>query len=103
MNNIFEATETTFADLISNGVVLVDYWAEWCGPCKTMGNVLHEIADDYKDKVKIVKVNVDANNDLAKHIRSIPLFEVYKDGNIVASKSGGLPKGLFVKWIDENI
>ena len=100
---VLEATEKTFESLTSTGTVLVDYWAEWCGPCKMIGAHLDKIAEDYKDKLKIIKVNTDENMNICKFLRSVPTFEIYKDGVKVATKVGAGPVSSFVKWIDENI
>lgn len=79
----------------SEGIILVDFWAEWCGPCKMMGPVLEELAKEFEGKpVKITKCNVDANNDLAQQyeVMSIPAFKVFKEGKIVDEWIGAQPK-----------
>ena len=85
--------------------VLVDFWAEWCGPCKMLGPILEEISDDLKDKLQVVKVNLDENQDLAMKysIRSIPTLLLFKEGELIDTKVGLLPKGDLVEWLDSKI
>ena len=85
--------------------VLVDYWAEWCGPCKMIAPILDEIAGDYQGKLKIAKVNVDQNAQLTQKygIRSIPTLMLFKDGNVQAQKIGALSKSQLAAFIETNI
>ena len=85
--------------------VLVDFWAEWCGPCKMLGPILEEISEDRKDKLQVVKVNLDENQDLAMKysIRSIPTLLLFKGGELIDTKVGLLPKSDLVEWIDSKI
>ena len=85
--------------------VVVDFWAEWCGPCKMIGPSLEEIARELDGKVKIVKVNVDENPGIAGQlgIRSIPTLMLYKAGKMTSQKVGAAPKGELKKWIDAAI
>jgi thioredoxin 1 len=85
--------------------VVVDFWAEWCGPCKMIGPSLEEIAKEMKGKVKIAKMNVDENPNVSTKlgIRSIPTLMVFKSGKKVGEKIGALPKGELVKWINAAI
>ena len=85
--------------------VLVDFWAEWCGPCKSLGPILEEISKDLKDKLQVVKVNLDENQDLAMKysIRSIPTLLLFKEGELVDTKVGLLPKSDLVEWLDSKI
>ena len=89
----------------SNIPVLVDFWAEWCGPCKMLGPILEEISKDLKDKLQIVKVNLDENQDLAMKysIRSIPTLLLFKDGELIDTKVGLLPKSELVEWLGSKI
>ena len=85
--------------------VLVDFWAEWCGPCKMLGPILEEISEDLKDKLQVVKVNLDENQDLAMKysIRSIPTLLLFKGGELVDTKVGLLPKSDLVEWLSSKI
>jgi thioredoxin 1 len=87
--------------LDSNVPVVVDFWAEWCGPCKMIGPSLEEISNEMAGKVKITKLNVDENQDLAAQygVRSIPTLMVFKNGEPAAMKVGALPKGALSEWI----
>jgi thioredoxin 1 len=85
--------------------VLVDYWADWCGPCKAIAPVLEDLAKDYGGKLKIAKVNVDDNQELAKryNVRAIPTLILFKDGNVQASKLGAMSKSQLTAFLDSNI
>ena len=91
-------------DVLSSDVpVLVDFWAEWCGPCKMIAPILDEIAGEYAGKVKICKVDVDANPEVPGKfgIRGIPTLILFKDGNAEATKVGALSKTQLVEFLDE--
>ena len=84
---------------------LVDFWAEWCGPCKNLAPILEEISDELKEKVKIGKINIDDNQELAAKfsIRSIPTMILFKDGNSIDTKVGLPPKKELLDWIETKI
>ena len=85
--------------------VLLDFWAEWCGPCKMIGPLLIELSEEYADKVKIVKLNVDENNNTAIQyaVRSIPTLILFKDGQVQAQHIGAAAKGQLKQFIDSNL
>ena len=85
--------------------VVVDFWAEWCGPCKQIGPALEELSDEYQGKVKIVKVNVDdnPNSPAQMGVRGIPALFLFKNGQVVSSKIGAAPKASLNSWIRESI
>ncbi|WP_374546489.1 thioredoxin [Rhodoblastus sp.] len=99
-----KVTDATFeSDVLQSAEpVVVDFWAEWCGPCKMIGPSLEELAKDYSGKVKIAKVNVDENPGVAGKlgIRSIPTLMLFKGGKLAAQKVGAAPKGELAKWIN---
>lgn len=84
---------------------LVDFWAEWCGPCKNLAPILEEISDELKDKVKIGKINIDDNQELAAKfsIRSIPTMILFKNGDSIDTKVGLPPKKELLDWIETKI
>jgi thioredoxin 1 len=93
-------------DVLKSSVpVLVDYWAEWCGPCKMIAPILDEIAGDYQGKLKIAKVNVDENQQVTQKygIRSIPTLMMFKDGNVHAQKVGAMSKSQLAAFIETNL
>ncbi len=100
-------TDDSFADevLKSDIPVLVDYWAEWCGPCKMIAPILNEIAQEYVGKLKIAKLNVDENPDTPPKygIRGIPTLILFKGGEIEAQKVGALSKSQLMAFIDSNL
>ena len=91
--------------LNSKEPVLVDFWAEWCGPCRMIAPALEEISKELDGKVKIVKLNVDENPGVAGQlgIRSIPTLMMFKDGKVASQKVGAAPKGELSRWITSNV
>lgn len=100
-------TDATFeAEVVNSDVpVVVDFWAEWCGPCKMIGPALEELSEEYGGKIKIVKVNVDENpvSPSQVGVRGIPAMFMYKDGQVVSNKIGAAPKASLKEWIDTAI
>ncbi|MEL6287409.1 MAG: thioredoxin [Pseudomonadota bacterium] len=99
-------TDSSFeADVLqADEPVVVDFWAEWCGPCKAMGPDLEDLATKYDGKVKIAKLNVDENPNMTTqyNIRGLPTLLVFKNGEVVSQQNGALPRGRLESWIDEN-
>ena len=91
--------------LESKEPVLVDFWAEWCGPCKAIAPSLEEISDEMANKLKVVKINVDENPTISQaySIRSIPALMIFKNGEKVSEKMGALPKSALESWVNEII
>ncbi|MDN5211188.1 thioredoxin [Fulvivirgaceae bacterium BMA12] len=106
MANTVEITDANFEEVInSEKPVLVDFWAEWCGPCKMIGPLVEELATDYDGKAVIGKVNVDENPNVSAKfgIRSIPTLLVFKAGEIVDKQIGAVPKGVLAQKLDAQI
>lgn len=107
MSNLLHVTDASFeAEVLKSDLpVVVDFWAEWCGPCRMIAPVLESLAQEYAGKVKIVKVNVDENSVSAATygVRGIPTLLLFKAGNVVDTKVGALPKGQLAAFIDSNI
>ncbi len=106
MAEIIHTTDASFEEDVikNNNVVLVDFWAEWCGPCKMITPVLDQLSVEYADKLQIAKVNVDENSETpAKYgVRGIPTLLLFKDGEILAQKVGALSKTQLIEFIESS-
>ena len=100
-------TDSNFDEEIKNSQlpILVDFWAEWCGPCKQIGPILEEIGEAKKNKLKILKLNVDENPQTPQKlgVRGIPTLMLFKNGKLVDTKVGSLPKNMLESWLDPNL
>jgi thioredoxin 1 len=106
-DNIINVTDSTFdQEVLSSEIpVLLDYWAEWCGPCKMIAPILNDIADEYSGKIKVAKLNIDENPGTpAKFgVRGIPTLMIFKSGSIEATKVGAMSKSQLSAFIDSTI
>lgn len=102
-----EITDKEFQEEVLNSKepVLIDFWAEWCGPCRMLTPIIEQLSVEMKDKIKIVKMDIEANPDAPSSlgIRTIPTMMIFKDGKQVATKVGALPKNSIKDWIDSSI
>lgn len=100
---LIKGTEVNFNELINKELVLVDFFATWCGPCRMLGPVLEELAED-RSEFDIVKIDVDENPKLAQQygIMSVPTLMIFKNGELVDTRSGFMPKELLMNWINEH-
>ena len=105
MTNI--VTDASFDQDVSNvpGAVLVDFWAEWCGPCRAITPALEQIGEELDGKIKVVKLNVDENPEMAArfNVRSIPMLMIFKDGQPAATKIGAAPKSALKEWVEQTL
>ena len=105
--NIHKVTDDSFqADVLNSDTpVLVDYWAEWCGPCKSIAPILDEVAKEYAGKIKVAKLNIDENQDTPRKygVRGIPTLMLFKNGSVEAQKVGALSKSQLSAFIDSSI
>ena len=105
--HIHHVTDATFkSEVLESSVpVLVDYWAEWCGPCKMIAPILDEVAKDYAGKMKVAKINIDENQKTPGEfgIRGIPTLMLFKGGNVEATKVGAVSKSQLTAFIDSNL
>jgi thioredoxin len=104
---VLHVSDADFNDTVikANGPVLVDYWAEWCGPCKMIAPVLDEVAAEYEGKLTVAKLNIDENPEAPQHygVRGIPTLMIFNNGEVEATKVGALTKSQLTDFIDSNI
>ena len=100
-------TDATFDEEVKNSdvPVVVDFWAEWCGPCKQIGPALEELSEEMGGKVKIAKVDVDSNPNTAAAmgVRGIPALFIFKNGEVISNRAGAAPKAALQSWIEDSI
>ena len=106
-NAVIHVTDSEFSKTVlqSESPILVDYWAEWCGPCKQIAPILDQIAEEYADRVTVAKINIDDNPQTPQNygVRGIPTLMLFKNGEIEATKVGALTKGQLASFLDTNL
>ena len=106
-SRIVHVSDESFEEEVLNSdhPVLIDYWAEWCGPCKMIAPILEELAEEYSESVKIAKLNIDDNPETPPRygIRGIPTLMLFKDGNVEATKVGAVSKSQLADFIESNV
>jgi len=106
-DSIIHVSDASFAEDVLNSAspVMVDYWAEWCGPCKMIAPILDEIAGEYKDNLKVAKINIDENPETPQKyaVRGIPTLMIFKGGEVVGTKVGAVSKSQLSAFIDSVI
>jgi len=106
-NNVFEATDTNFnSDVVAHsGLTMVDFWAEWCGPCRMLGPTVEALAEEYQGKIKVFKMNVDHNPETPTrfHIRGIPTVIFFKNGEAVDQLVGNQPRDVIAQTIQKHL
>ena len=101
-----EITDSNYSEILASAQpVLVDFWAEWCGPCKMIAPLVEEIAEEYGDKLKVTKMDIDSNMMTPQQysIRGIPTLMIFRDGKVQATKVGALTKGQLKAFVDEAV
>ncbi len=105
--NVHQVSDTSFdGDILKSEMpVLVDFWAPWCGPCRSISPIVDDLATHYKDKIKVAKINVDESTVVAMkyQVTSIPTFIMFKNGEVADRALGAMPRSEFVKFIDRNL
>ena len=106
-DKIIHVTDSSFEEevLKSDKPVILDYWAEWCGPCRMIAPILDEIADEYADRIRVAKINIDENQETPQKyaVRGIPTLMIFKEGNVAGTKVGAVSKSQLSAFIDSTL